>query len=187
MNEKTSDRSMNVSNIIGITKIADKIDLKKLYVVLYNSSFEPEQFSGLVFRSEEPPGTLTIFSTGKVICSGAKGRGDVETIISNFVEKLKFQEIPVIDEPEIQIKNMVFTKTLGSKINLAKVALSFGLQNVDYEPEDFPGLVYKEEEPPATFMLFESGMLICTGSDSLEKAELAYSKLEKKLKEFEIL
>jgi TATA-box binding protein (TBP) (component of TFIID and TFIIIB) len=47
--------------------------------------------------------------------------------------------------------------------------------------------VYKEEEPPATFMLFESGMLICTGSDSLEKAELAYSKLEKKLKEFEIL
>jgi transcription initiation factor TFIID TATA-box-binding protein len=66
MNEKISDRSMNVSNIIGITKIADKIDLKKLYVVLYNSSFEPEQFSGLVFRSEEPPGTLTIFSTGKV-------------------------------------------------------------------------------------------------------------------------
>jgi transcription initiation factor TFIID TATA-box-binding protein len=181
------DEKISTSNVVGLTKIADELDLEKLYIELENTLYEPEQFSGLIYRNEDPIGTVTLFKSGKILCSGAKSPKIVKKIISDLVNKLKFLDIPVFENYRVQIKNMVFTRTLNYPINLAKVALSFGLENVDYEPNDFPGLIYKTPDPKATFILFESGKIICTGADSNAHAELAFKKLEKKLKRYKII
>jgi transcription initiation factor TFIID TATA-box-binding protein len=187
MKIKNSNKHMDTSNIVGLVKIADELDLKKLYIELENTSYEPEQFSGLIYRTENPDGTVTLFTSGKLLCTGTSNTKILKKIISNLVNKLKFLDIPVYDNYKVQIKNMVFTKNLKRTINLAKVALSFGLENVNYEPEDFPGLIYKTTEPKATFLLFESGKIICTGAESNTDAELAYEKLERKLKHNKII
>jgi transcription initiation factor TFIID TATA-box-binding protein len=182
MGKKASKQLLIVSNVVGTCKISEKLDLEKLFIELDNSSYEPEQFSGLTYRSNDPPGTVIIFQSGKAICTGAKDRSSCNKIISNLVKKLEFLDIPVNKNCEIQIKNMIFTKNLNQSLNLAKVALSFGLENIDYEPDDFPGLVYRTEEPHATLILFESGKVVCTGAVSEKHGEEAYNKLLKKLK-----
>jgi transcription initiation factor TFIID TATA-box-binding protein len=187
MTIKTSKNQFNTSNVVGIVRISDELDLKKIFIELENTSYEPEQFSGLIYRNDDPAGTVTIFRSGKAICTGSKNPEHLKEIISNLVDKLNYLEIPVYKNYKIEIKNMVFTKTLRKPINLAKVALSFGLENVDYEPDDFPGLIFKTDSPIATFILFESGKIICTGAGSIEHAENAYKELEKKLKRHEIV
>jgi transcription initiation factor TFIID TATA-box-binding protein len=187
MKNDFSNEKMSTSNVVGLTKIADELDLEKLYVELEKTSYEPEQFSGLIYRNEDPIGTVILFSTGKILCTGAKSPKFVKIIISQLVDKLKFLDISVFDKYNVQIKNMVFTRTIRHPINLAKVALSFGLENVDYEPNDFPGLVYRTTDPKATFLLFESGKIICTGADSNAHAELAFKQLEGKLKRYKII
>lgn len=177
---------LSATNIVGLVKISDELDLKKIYMGLENTSYEPEQFSGLVYRNESG-GTVTLFKSGKVICTGIKNPKKVNEVISNLMDKLRFLEIPVYKNYSVQIKNMVFTKTIKHQINLAKVALSFGLENVDYEPEGFPGLIYKTEEPRATFILFESGKIICTGAKSNAQAVAAYKNFEHKLKRYKII
>jgi transcription initiation factor TFIID TATA-box-binding protein len=180
MKKEHSIDAKDISNLVGIVKISDDLDLKKIFIELENASFEPEQFSGLIYRSEDPVGTVTLFKNGKAICTGTKNPKMLKEIISNLVDKLNYLEIPVYKNYKIEIKNMVFTKTLKHPINLAKVALSFGLENVDYEPDDFPGLSYKTDDPRATFIIFESGKIICTGTSSIAQAEEAYKILEKK-------
>jgi transcription initiation factor TFIID TATA-box-binding protein len=187
MNKIDSDNQLSTSNVIGLVKISDHLNLEKIYAGLDNTSYEPEQFSGLIYRNEEPPGTVTLFKTGNVICSGANDTKNVRVIISNLLDKLRFLDIPIFDSYKIQIKNIVSTKSLNQSINLAKVALSFGLENVDYEPDDFPGLIYKTEEPRATFIIFESGKIICTGAESNSVAEMAFHKLEKKFIRYKII
>jgi transcription initiation factor TFIID TATA-box-binding protein len=122
-----------------------------------------------------------------LICSGAKSQVDVEIIISELTEKLNFLEVNLYKSYQIEIKNMVFTKNFDKKINLSKVALEFGLENVDYEPDDFPGLVFKVEEPAVTFIIFESGKVICTGAESNSNAETAYIILERKFRKHDII
>lgn len=187
MSRNVSNGHTNLSNVVGIVKISDRLDLDMLYREMENTSYEPEQFSGLTFRSEDPTGTVVLFNSGKAICTGAKNERDLEAIILGLVHRLGSLGVPVFDEYDIQIKNMVFTRTLEKPINLAKVALDFGLENVDYEPEEFPGLIFKIEKPSSTFILFESGKIICTGSGSIEEAEHAFRILERKLKRFEII
>lgn len=186
---KTDDSTLqkNVSNVMGTVRISDKLDLYKIFLSLENTSYEPEQFSGVIYRNEEPPGTAILFSSGKVICTGAKDEKSVKKIISDLVDKLRFLDVPVYQDFNVQIRNIVFTKALGKPINLSRVALSFGLENVDYEPSNFPGLVYKIEEPKVTFILFESGKIICTGTRSGKDAEIAYKGLERKLKRKKVI
>jgi transcription initiation factor TFIID TATA-box-binding protein len=187
MGKKISKQLINISNVVGISKISDRLDLEKLYVELENAYYEPEQFSGLTYRSDDPPGTVILFQSGKVICTGAKDTSTCKKIISNLVNKMKFLDIQIKNDYKIQIKNMIFTKNFNQPINLAKVALSFGLENIDYEPDDFPGLVYKIEELPATLILFESGKVVCTGTVSEEQANEAFEKLIKKLKRYKLI
>jgi transcription initiation factor TFIID TATA-box-binding protein len=187
MNKDLSNKRISTSNVVGLVKIAHELDLEKLYIELDNTSYEPEQFSGLIYRNGDHNGTVTLFSSGNILCTGSKDPEILKKIIYDLVKKLKFLDIPILDDYKIQIKNMVFTRTLSQPINLAKVALSFGLENVDYEPKDFPGLIYRTTDPKATFILFESGKIICTGADSTTNPETAFKNLEKKLKRHNII
>jgi transcription initiation factor TFIID TATA-box-binding protein len=89
--------------------------------------------------------------------------------------------VEVYKDLVIVIQNIVATADLSGELNLSEVALSRGLENVEYEPEQFPGLVYRIKEPKVVMLLFGSGKIVCTGARKIEDVSLAVDKLSKEL------
>jgi transcription initiation factor TFIID TATA-box-binding protein len=172
---------VQIENIVASTSLADKLDLSKIALALDGAEYEPEQFPGLIYRLPEPKTAVLIFRSGKVNCTGAKDIEKVEKTIKILVEKLKAAGIEVYDNPKIVVQNIVAVYDLGVELNLTDIAMSLGLENVEYEPEQFPGLVYRIDEPKVVLLLFGSGKVVCTGAKKKEEIEEAIKKLKKEL------
>ncbi len=172
---------VQIENIVASTSLADKLDLSKIALALEDAEYEPEQFPGLIYRLPEPKTAVLIFRSGKVNCTGAKDIEKVEKTIKILVEKLKAAGIEVYDNPKIVVQNIVAVYDLGVELNLTDIAMSLGLENVEYEPEQFPGLVYRIEEPKVVLLLFGSGKVVCTGAKKKEEIVEAIKKLKKEL------
>ena len=170
-----------VENIVASTSFADKLDLDVIAQSLEEAEYEPEQFPGLVYRLTNPKTATLLFRSGKANCTGAKNIEDIKTTINIIAEKLKKLGVEVHKDPEIIIQNMVATSDLHGELNLSEVAISLGLENVEYEPEQFPGLVYRIKEPRVVLLLFGSGKIVCAGARKLEDVSLAVEKLSKEL------
>ena len=82
---------------------------------------------------------------------------------------------------------MVAMADLKADLNLNEVATGLGLENVEYEPEQFPGLVYRLKEPKVAMLLFASGKIVCTGARSTEDASKAVEKLSEELSSLGLL
>ncbi len=178
------DEEMNkvqIENIVASTSLADKLDLSKIALALDGAEYEPEQFPGLIYRLQEPKTAVLIFRSGKVNCTGAKDIESVEKTIKILVEKLKAAGIDVYDNPKIVVQNIVAVYDLGVELNLTQIAMEIGLENVEYEPEQFPGLVYRVEEPKVVLLLFGSGKVVCTGAKRKEEIVEAIKKLKSEL------
>ena len=65
-------------------------------------------------------------------------------------------------------------------LNLNNLAMT--LDNTEYEPEQFPGLVYKLRDAKATFLLFSNGKIVCTGTKTEKEVHEAVEKLIQSLK-----
>jgi transcription initiation factor TFIID TATA-box-binding protein len=87
----------------------------------------------------------------------------------------------VYKNPKIIVQNIVATADLGAELNLTETATGLGLENVEYEPEQFPGLVYRFKEPKVAMLLFSSGKIVCAGARSIEDASKAVEKLSDEL------
>ncbi|MGB2826492.1 MAG: TATA-box-binding protein, partial [Thermoplasmata archaeon] len=105
-----------------------------------------------------------------------------EIAISKVVKQLEAAGVVIKDVPDIVVQNIVATSNLGAKINLNATAITLGLERVEYEPEQFPGLVYRLESPKVVMLLFGSGKLVCTGARKPEDAEIAVDKITEELK-----
>ena len=151
---------------------------------LSNTEYNPEQFPGLVIRIKEPKTTALIFSSGNVVCTGAKTMEEVDKSIKKIIKTLEKINIKIKIEPKINIQNIVASGNVGMDLNLNVLAMK--LPNTEYEPEQFPGLVYKlggkEGSDRATFLLFSNGKIVCTGTKSEEEVDEACRKLIENLR-----
>ena len=176
-----------VQNIVASTSFADTLDLDVIAQSFDEAEYEPEQFPGLVYRLANPKTATLLFKSGKANCTGAKTIENVKITIDIIGEKLEKIGVKVHKNPEIVIQNMVATSDLGGELNLSEVAISLGLENVEYEPEQFPGLVYRIKEPRVAMLLFGSGKIVCAGARKLEDVSLAVEKLSKELSSLGLL
>jgi len=167
--------SIEVVNIVVSTALEHDIPLEKMAAVLSNTEYNPEQFPGLVIRIKDPKTSALIFSSGKVVCTGARSMEKVELSIEKIIESLKKINIHIKIKPEIKIQNIVASGAIGMDLNLNVLAMK--LDNTEYEPEQFPGLVFKLMEAKATFLLFSNGKVVCTGTKSEEEVHVALDKL----------
>ncbi len=179
MNE---EEKVQIENIVASTSLADKLDLGKIALTLDGAEYEPEQFPGLIYRLKEPKTAVLIFRSGKVNCTGAKNIESVKKTIDTLVNRLKIAGITVYDAPEIVVQNIVAVYDLGTELNLTRIAMELGLENVEYEPEQFPGLVYRVAEPKVVLLLFGSGKVVCTGAKKKEEIVGAIKKLKTDLR-----
>jgi len=164
---KTPVRDIKVVNIVVSTSLEHDIPLEKMAATLSNTEYNPEQFPGLVIRIKEPKTSALIFSSGKVVCTGARTMENVRLSINKIIKSLEKIKIKITVKPEIKIQNIVASGSIGMDLNLNTLAMK--LENTEYEPEQFPGLVYKLQEGNATFLLFSNGKIVCTGTKSEEE------------------
>ncbi len=181
---KKEEKGIRIVNIVVSTSLEHDIPLEKMAATLSNTEYNPEQFPGLVLRIKEPKTSALIFSSGKVVCTGARNMADVDASIKKIIKSLQKINIKITVKPVIEIQNMVASGSIGMDLNLNILAMK--LTNAEYEPEQFPGLVYKlggKEGPDrATFLLFSNGKIVCTGTKSEDDAHVALEKLVKTLK-----
>jgi len=178
---------VEVENIVASTAFADRLDLDYIAQELEGAEYEPEQFPGLVYRLKEPKTATLLFRSGKANCTGAKTIEDVKRTVEIIKNKLKDLGIEVYENPEIVIQNIVAISDLGTELNLNDVAMGLGLENVEYEPEQFPGLVYRLKEPRVAMLLFGSGKIVCTGARKIEDVSRAVDKLAAELSSLGLL
>jgi len=178
---------INVQNIVASTSFADKLDLDVIAQSFDEAEYEPEQFPGLVYRLNNPKTATLLFRSGKANCTGAKTIEAVKTTIKIIGEKLEKIGVEIHKNQDIVIQNIVATSNLHGELNLSEVAISLGLENVEYEPEQFPGLVYRIRESKVVMLLFGSGKIVCVGARKIEDVSLAVEKLLKELSSLGLL
>jgi transcription initiation factor TFIID TATA-box-binding protein len=167
--------------------MSNELDLSKLAIGLETAEYEPEIFPGLIYRLKDPKAATLIFSSGKVVCTGAKTLEAVGRAFKIVVTKLLVLGIPVVEPLQYEVQNIVASADLGQPLNLNAIAVTFGLERVEYEPEQFPGLVYRMAEPRVVILLFGSGKLVCTGARSVQQAEAAVSKITEELRSVDLM
>ena len=180
MAKKETKRDIKVVNIVVSTSLKHDIPLEKMAATLSNTEYNPEQFPGLVIRIKEPKTSALIFSSGKVVCTGARTMENVRLSINKIIKSLEKINIKITIKPEIKIQNIVASGSVGMDLNLNTLAMK--LENTEYEPEQFPGLVYKLAAAKATFLLFSNGKVVCTGTKSEKEVHAALDKLIENLK-----
>ncbi|PSQ51390.1 TATA-box-binding protein [Halobacteriales archaeon SW_8_65_20] len=179
--------TLEVENVVASTGIGQELDLETLADDLPTTDYAPDHFPGLVYRTESPQAAALIFRSGKVVCTGAQSVIAVKDALKIFFQELRDLGIHVDEEPEITIENMVTSGDLDERLNLNAIAIGLGLANIEYEPEQFPGLVYRLDEPPVVVLLFGSGKLVITGARTAEDAEAALDTVQSRLENLDLL
>jgi transcription initiation factor TFIID TATA-box-binding protein len=177
---KPEPKNIKIVNIVVSTSFEKAIPLEKMAATLPNTEYNPEQFPGLVIRIKEPKTSALVFSSGKIVCTGARNMQEVDESIKQIIKSLDKINVKITVKPEITIQNIVASGEIGIMLNLNELAMK--LDNTEYEPEQFPGLVYKLRDCQATFLLFSNGKIVCTGTKSEDAIDIAVEGLIENLK-----
>ncbi len=175
------DYKIKIENVVASTQIGENIDLNKISREIKDSEYKPKQFPGLVLRTKDPKAAALVFRSGKVVCTGSKSVEDARRAVKQIVKMLKEIDIPVIDDPDVKVQNIVASADLGVDLNLNAIAVGLGLENIEYEPEQFPGLVYRLDNPRVVVLIFGSGKMVVTGGKSPEDARKAVERISEEL------
>jgi len=179
-----------VVNIVASMRLTDSIDVNAVADELL-IDYEQEQFPGMVYRVENPKVCLLLFRSGKAVATGAKTVDDVDVAFKILRDDLVQHDFDLWAEKdcEVNLHNIVMTADLstsinGGKIDLSNLMLHLPFDKTEYEPEQFPGLIYRLENPSVVFLIFSSGRCVITGANTFEEAETAEEILRDELNYF---
>jgi transcription initiation factor TFIID TATA-box-binding protein len=172
---------ISIENVVASATLNQKVDLNAVVKGYPGVEYRPEQFPGLVFRLKRPKTATLIFSSGKMVCTGAKSEKEARRAVMKVVKELKTGGIIIISKPELKIQNIVASVSLGGKVDLEQAVSK--LVKTMYEPEQFPGLIYRMDEPKVVILIFASGNLVCTGAKKEQDVYDAVDKLHGNLEE----
>ncbi|KFO74620.1 TATA-box-binding protein, partial [Cuculus canorus] len=154
-----------LQNIVSTVNLACKLDLKNIALHARNAEYNPKRFAAVIMRIREPRTTALIFSSGKMVCTGAKSEEQSRLAARKYarvVQKLGFPAKFL----DFKIQNMV------------------GSCDVSYEPELFPGLIYRMVKPRIVLLIFVSGKVVLTGAKERSEIYEAFENIYPILKGF---
>jgi transcription initiation factor TFIID TATA-box-binding protein len=179
-----------VVNMVASQRVCSFIDVNEVSYVL-NIDYEREQFPGLVYRINNPKVCILLFRSGKAVATGARNKQDIETAFKMMRDDLRKNEFDLFEEKEIitHYHNIVVTSDFsaylkGSRLNLTNLVFGLPFQYTEYEPEQFPGLIYKNPTLGVVCLIFSSGRCVITGSKTYEVAVQAEDMLKALLMPF---
>ena len=178
---KEKSHTPKIENIVASGSIADSIDLVMISAKMKNCDLNKKRFPGAVLRLQNPKITVLVFSSGKVVITGIKSHDEFVRGLDNLIQRMKKAGVTCHDAPEVAVTNIVCSYDLGKYINLNKVVVTLNLENIEYEPEQFPGLVYRISDPKIVALLFSSGKIILTGGKTMDDVVRGVAFLEQML------
>jgi len=183
---KDDDFRYNVENIVASASLDVDIDLFSLALTVDNVEYEPEQFPGAILKIDEPKSSLLVFKNGKLICTGNKDEHQIREAIHRTVSILRDAQpnlkLPDPHDVPFRIENIVASASLNVTVDLYSLAAT--LDNVEYEPEQFPGAIIRIKNPRATILLFKNGKLICAGVREKDQIVEAIKTVKGLIKDF---
>ncbi|KDR14618.1 TATA-box-binding protein [Zootermopsis nevadensis] len=169
-------------NIVSTVNLGCKLDLKKIALHARNAEYNPKRFAAVIMRIREPRTTALIFSSGKMVCTGAKSEEDSRLAARKYariIQKLGFPAKFL----DFKIQNMVGSCDVKFPIRLEGLVLTHG-QFSSYEPELFPGLIYRMVKPRIVLLIFVSGKVVLTGAKVRQEIYEAFDNIYPILKSF---
>ncbi|CAF4847963.1 unnamed protein product [Pieris macdunnoughi] len=171
-----------LQNIVSTVNLFCKLDLKKIALHARNAEYNPKRFAAVIMRIREPRTTALIFSSGKMVCTGAKSEEDSRLAARKYariIQKLGFSAKFL----DFKIQNMVGSCDVKFPIRLEGLVLTHG-QFSSYEPELFPGLIYRMVKPRIVLLIFVSGKVVLTGAKVRQEIYEAFDNIYPILKSF---
>ncbi len=171
-----------IENVVAtvVVEITEKIDLNQIARKHADVEYNPERFPGLVMRILKPKATILIFSTGKMVVTGMRKASEADRVVEKVLKNIRKAGIKV-SNPEITIQNIVASGDLHTNIDLNMAAIV--MEHAMYEPEVFPGLIYRMQDPKTVFLIFSTGRIVCTGAKKKEIVQEAVKKLNVQVRE----
>jgi len=177
--------TIEIENVVASATVNEKINLNYIVKRFSNVDYRPDIFPGLVFRLERPKTAVLIFETGRMVCTGAKSERQARIAVKRVVDMLRRQGITIRNEPIVEIQNIVAYANLNEEVDLER--LVYKLNKTMYEPEQFPGAVHRMDDPKVVFLIFSTGKLVCVGAKKEKEVSRAVMKLQKILKENDLI
>ena len=177
---------VEIQNVVAVATLDQKLYLIPIMKAFAsNVEYRPKRFPGLVFRMKRPKTATLIFRTGKMVCTGARSERQARSAVRKVIRELKKIGIIIPRAPEIEIVNVVASADLGGFVDL-EIAVRV-LDNIMYEPDQFPGAIYRMEEPKVVILIFSSGKLVITGAKCEAQIHEAEDKIRATLRDNELL
>ncbi len=172
---------VSIENIVATVILNQPLDLNLIETRIPDVDYNPDQFPGLVYRLTDPKVTALIFKSGKMVITGSKSVKQLVYAVKKLLKTLIENGIQIRGKPQIQIQNIVASANLKVHIDLERAAEV--LDRSMYEPEQFPGLIYRMSKPRVVLLIFSSGKMVITGAkredEVYEAVERIYNTLKK--------
>jgi len=181
---KVEKREIRIQNVVASAAFNHPVDLDAVVKAFPHVEYRPKVFPGLAFRLKKPKTCALIFDTGRMVCTGAKSEREARRAILKVARELRAAGIIILGKPEIKITNIVASGSLGGPIDLEALCERARLM---YEPEQFPGAIYRMESPRVVFLIFANGKIVCVGAKKEEDIYKAAENLRRRLEELGVL
>jgi len=169
---------VKVENVVVFATLGKDIPMDKISKELVGAEYTPEAFPGVIYRIPDPKTAALIFSSGKIVCTGARSPELAKIAVEKVVNDMKQLQIDLPTEFHTGVENIVASTQIDAKEKLNLEHIAYNLENAEYEPEQFPGLVYRISDPRVAFLLFGTGKIICTGARKIEEIHVALQKFK---------
>ena len=175
-----------VQNVVATVDLRCKINLSDTVGRMPSDvqvKYIPEQFPAAIVKITKPRASILLFSTGKLVVTGTRSIEMIQKAVEVISGLLRGTGLTIEHEAIITVHNIVASGTLGKRINLELAALL--LEHTMYEPEQFPGLIYRMQDPKVVLLLFQLGKLVCTGAKTHEDVTQSLQKIYSLLTEID--
>ncbi len=171
-----------LQNIVATVNLECRLDLKTIALHARNAEYNPKRFAAVIMRIREPKTTALIFASGKMVVTGAKSEEFCRLAARKYARIIQKLGFPARFS-EFKIQNIVGSCDIKFPIRLEGLAFAHGHYS-SYEPELFPGLIYRMVKPKIVLLIFVSGKIVLTGAKMRDEIYQAFENIYPVLTEF---
>ena len=171
-----------LQDIVATCNLAVELDLKAIALGARNAEYNPKRFAAVIMRIREPKTTALIFRSGKMVVTGAKSEEHARNAARKYariIQKLGFG----VHFTDFKVQNIVGSCDVRFPIRLEGLAYKHSHYS-SYEPELFPGLIYRMVQPKVVLLIFVSGKVVLTGGKVRNEIYAAFDQIYPVLCEF---
>jgi len=168
--------NFELQNVVATFNLGvDHLNLKAIALEKPFVEYNPQKFAAATIRIRKPRTTALAFASGNMVCTGAKTEEEARLAGRKYVRVFQKHGIPV-SFSNFKIQNIVASAEVPYTLKLMELSRAYG-PYVSYEPDLFPGLVFRTTAPKLVFLLFRSGKIVITGAKCRAEIKDTFRKL----------